>query len=67
MKLTTKQATEAARILMTKISGGSQWSVTTANDCLPQGWELRNAEESDFHPATISNFTEAYRRCARRI
>jgi hypothetical protein len=65
MKLSKEQALEAARKLMSVVNSGRQWDVATADSCLPHGWELRNAEDSDFHPCTIRHFTSAFSAHAR--
>jgi len=65
MKVSNEKATEAARELMGIVNSGRQWSVATAESCLPHGWELVNAEDSDFHPCTLKNFAAAFRAYAR--
>jgi len=60
MKLSKEQAAEAARKLMSIVNSGRQWDVATADSCLPGGWELRNAEDSDFHPCTIKSFAATF-------
>jgi uncharacterized protein YbdZ (MbtH family) len=62
-----KQTTEAARKLMAIVKSGRQWSIATAGECLPPGWELRGAEDSHFHPCTVKNFAETYRAYARHV
>ena len=64
--LTKAQALEAARKLMVIARSGWQWSVTSASGCLPPGWSVsRQAEDSDFQPCTIKQFTAAFRAYAR--
>lgn len=66
MKLSIKQCKEAAKRFRATICDGRQWTISTVDDCLPHGWELKeSAQDSDFLPATLDNLTSAYREYAR--
>jgi uncharacterized protein YbdZ (MbtH family) len=64
--LTVREAREAARAFIAIVKQGRQWSLKTAIACLPKGWTLVDAWETDFYPMTIENATTTFRAHARR-
>lgn len=60
------EAQDAARKLMAIVKADRHWNIAIAEGCLPHGWDLAGAEDSDFHPCTIKGFTTAFRTHARR-
>lgn len=58
---TSTEARTAARDLVSYLQD-RQWSLATVAHSLPRGWVLRDVEDRDFHPLTITNVAEVLRR-----
>ncbi len=63
--LTAFKARECAKAFVEEVSG-RQWTLDTAESFLPDGYELRNAEDSDLYPITVSHVAQVFRRAVRR-
>lgn len=65
-KLIRAVAIQSAKSLIRIINTGCGWNMDTINSCLPQGWEIVGAEDSDFFPCTLAVVSSAYYRFAHK-